>query len=156
MSNRQRMSAPATVGRLLSDTLRGTPLERRLAEARIWEIWDRVVGQQIAAQARPNTIRDGVLTVQVASAPWMQQLNFLKPEIRERLNRELNAELVRDIYLKAGRPTRQANADPPQQLPDRPLSAAELAEIAATVASITDDELRETCQRLLTTHHRRH
>jgi hypothetical protein len=150
------MSAPAAVGRLLADTFQGTPLARRLTEAGIWEAWDKVVGAQIAAQARPSTIRDGVLTVLVASAPWMQQLNFLKVEIRERLNNHLGTELIRDIYLKAGKPPRLAQAPSLPPIPDRPLTPDELAVITATVASISDEELRTTCQQLLTTHHRRH
>jgi hypothetical protein len=153
---RPRMPAPAAVGRLLADTFQGTPLARRLTEAGIWEAWDQVVGASIAAQARPSTIRDGVLTVLVASAPWMQQLNFLKGEIRERLNSHLGADLVQDIYLKAGRPPRSSQTPSLPPIPDRPLSPDELTAITATVASITDDELRTTCQRLLTTHHRRH
>ena len=154
MAKRPRMAAPAAVGRLLADTFHGTPLELRLSEARIWQTWDEVVGSQIAAQARPNAIRDGVLTVLVASAPWMQQLNFLKGEIRERLNSQLGAELVRDIYLKAGKPSRPTETSIPFTIPDRPLTPDECAAIAATVAAITDTYLREACQRLLTTHQR--
>jgi hypothetical protein len=149
------MSAPAAVGRLLADTFQGTPLARRLTEAGIWEAWDKVVGAQIAAQARPSTIRDGVLTVLVASAPWMQQLNFLKGEIRERLNSHLGTKVVRDIYLKAGRPPRLAQAPTLPPLPDRPLTPDELATIAATVGTIEDPELRSACQRLLATRQRR-
>lgn len=149
------MAAPTAIGRLLASTFHGTPLERRLAEARIWEAWDTVVGPQIAGHARPSTMRDGVLTVLVASAPWMQQLNFLKGEIRERLNSHLGAELVRDIYLKAGKPSRPVLSQPEPPLPDRPLTATELNEIAATVAALSDVELRDACQRLLATHHRR-
>lgn len=150
------MVAPAAIGRLLADTFQGTPLARRLDESRIWEAWDAVVGPQIAVQARPSSMRDSVLTVMVASAPWMQQLTFLKGEIRERLNQRLGAELVRDIYLKAGKPPRPGQTDSLPEIPDRPLTAAELAEIASTVGNLADTELREACQRLLTTHHRRH
>jgi predicted nucleic acid-binding Zn ribbon protein len=150
------MASPAAVGRLLTDTFHGTPLERRLAEARIWEIWDSVVGEQIAHQARPNAMRDNVLTVMVASAPWMQQLNFLKGEIQGRLNSALGAELIRDIYLKAGKPPRTNQSVQPVNLPERHLTLTEQNEIKATVATISDEELRSACQRLLTIHHRRH
>lgn len=140
---------------MLASTFHGTPLERRLAEAGIWEAWDTVVGPQIAGHARPSAMRDGVLTVLVASAPWMQQLNFLKGEIRARLNSHLGAELVRDIYLKAGKPSRTTQSQPEPPMPDRSLTADELSKIAATVASLPDEELRVACQRLLLTHHRR-
>lgn len=156
VAKRPRMAAPAAIGRLLADTFQGTPLARRLAETGIWDAWDAVVGAQIASNARPHSVRDGILTVLVASAPWMQQLNFLKGEICARLNSHLGAELVRDIYLKAGKPSRAAQSQPEPALPDRPLSDAERDEIATTVAALTDPELRDACQRLLATHHRRH
>ena len=150
------MKAPAAVGPLLADTFRDTPLAKRLAEAEIWIAWDRTVGPQIAAQARPSAMRDGVLTVMVASAPWMQQLTFLKGEIRERLNQQLGAELIRDIYLRAGKPSRQSPPNPLPEIPDRPLTTADLAAIANTVAGISDPDLQAACQRLLTSHHRHH
>jgi len=153
---RPRMPAPATVGRLLADTFQGTPLARCLAEAGIWQAWDQVVGASIAAQARPSSMRDGILTVLVASAPWMQQLNFLKGEIRERLNSHLGANLVQDIYLKAGKPPRSSQTPQQPPIPDRPLSQDELTAISAIVGTIDDEELRATCQRLLTAHQRRH
>jgi len=79
-------------------------MEKRLEESGIWRVWDETVGRQIAAKARPSRFHDGVLTVMVNSAPWMQQLNFMKRDIAQRLNDRLGKELVREIYLKAGRP----------------------------------------------------
>ena len=58
------------------------------------------------------SFRDGVLTVAVASAPWMQQLTFLKKGMIEKLNERLGRELVRDIYLKAGMPQPLPSPDP--------------------------------------------
>ena len=40
--------------------------------------------------------------VNVSSAPWMQQLQFLKPELIEKLNETLGKELVEDIRFKIG------------------------------------------------------
>src|SRR5512137_1414426 len=110
---REKMPRPATLADLLSASFRGTPTERRLKEGNIWLVWDSVVGKQIAGRARPVSFRDGTLTVSVESAPWMQQLTFLKKGIMEKLNARLGEELVQDIYLKAGKPVKT----PPKKLP---------------------------------------
>ena len=101
---RQRMKRPAPVSELLAAAFHGKPAEKRLKEGKIWLIWDAAVGPQIAGRARPVSFRDGILTVAVASAPWMQQLTFLKTGMIEKLNGRLGCELVREIYLKAGLP----------------------------------------------------
>lgn len=149
---RKKMSRPAAVADLLAVTFRGKPVEKRLKEGNIWLVWDAAVGPQIAAKARPAGFRDGVLTVVVASAPWMQQLNFLKKGILEKLNARLGEELVREIYLRAGRP--EAPASPPLQPKKkaRHLSAIERRRIAEQTAAIEDSALRSAFADLLARH----
>src|SRR5262245_22866324 len=116
--------------------------ERRLAVYRVWVFWDEVVGAAVAARAQPASFRDGVLSVRVGGAAWMQELQFMKEEVRERLNARLGAELIRDIYFVSGtieprRPARAAAAtasseDAPIELP--PLRDARLAEVFARIA----------------------
>lgn len=149
---RERMKRPAPVSDLMSSLFRGKPAEKRLEEGKIWLVWDAVVGEQIAARARPVSFRDGVLTVAVASAPWMQQLSFLKTGMIEKLNERLGRELVRDIYLKAGMPQAPPPRPKPGRKKERPLDGAEKLRIAEQSSAIEDTELREAVARLLARH----
>ena len=119
------MPRPLAVSGLLAEIFQGSPAEKRLKEGKIWLIWEAVVGAQIAAQAKPAGFRDGVLTVAVASAPWMQQLTYLKKEIVAKLNRRLGTELVKDIYLRAGRRKEAAPEPIATRRMARPLSSDE-------------------------------
>lgn len=148
---RPKMPRPAAVSSLLAAALHGTPAEARLKEGAIWQVWDKAVGKQIADRARPLAIRGGILTVAVSSAPWMQQLTFLKKGIVEKLNKALGEPLVRDIYLKAGLPVAAPPAQPRRSKP-RPLTAAERAFIEKEAAAVADQELREAFTSLLTRH----
>jgi hypothetical protein len=149
---RPRMRRPAPVADLLDGILAGKPLARRLHEAKLWQVWDRVVGTQIADRARPVAFRDGVLTVIVGSAPWRQQLTFLKVEIVAKLNEAMGEPLVTDLFLKAGSlPTATRPAAPPRP-PRRPLTAAEQEHIASLTAHITDPDLRAALAELLSRH----
>jgi len=60
---------------------------------------ERVVGPTIAAHARPERMKRGVLFVAVDSAEWMQELQFLKHELRERLNARLGRPAVRALFV---------------------------------------------------------
>jgi predicted nucleic acid-binding Zn ribbon protein len=149
---RVKMPRPMAVSDLLAAAFHGKPAERRLEEGKIWLAWDAAVGRQIAGKARPVGFRDGILTVAVASAPWMQQLTFLKRGMIERLNERLGRDLVQEIYLKAGRPeTPPAAAKQPLPNP-RPLLPEEQERIAVQTGSICDPELRESFRNLLIRH----
>lgn len=149
---RSRMSRPRPVADLLAEALRGQPAERRLKEGRIWLVWDEAVGERIASLARPVSFRDGTLTVAVANAPWMQQLNFLKRGIVEKLNSLLGEAVVRDIYLKAGRAEAPADAPPESRPPPRELTQAEQEFVAVETETVDDPELREIISRLMAKH----
>jgi len=146
------MSSPAAVAELLAASFRGTPTEKRLREGSIWLVWDSAVGKQIAGRAKPLSFRDGTLTVAVESAPWMQQLTFLKKGIMEKLNARLGEELVRDIYLKAGKPEQVKSVPTTVKRFTRPLLAEERQKIAEQTGSVTDPELREALAELLARH----
>jgi predicted nucleic acid-binding Zn ribbon protein len=149
---RAKMPRPAALGDLLSAAFSGTPTEKRLKEGNIWLIWDSAVGKQIAGRARPVSFRDGTLTVAVESAPWMQQLNFLKKGILEKLNSRLGEEVVRDIYLKAGKPEKIPTRKLPAKRCARPLLAEERQKIAEQTDSVADPEMREALAELLARH----
>jgi len=146
------MSSPAAVAELLAASFRGTPTEKRLREGSIWLVWDSAVGKQIAGRAKPLSFRDGTLTVAVESAPWMQQLTFLKKGIMEKLNARLGEELVRDIYLKAGKAKLSNPLTSPEKPTRRSLSAEELQKIAKQTDSVADPELRGALAELLARH----
>jgi predicted nucleic acid-binding Zn ribbon protein len=61
--------------------------------------WDAAVGPTIARHARPLRLRRGTLVVGVDGAAWMQELQFLKHELRARLNARLGRPVVRDVFL---------------------------------------------------------
>jgi hypothetical protein len=150
---RAKLPHPAAISDLLTTTFSGTPAGKRLKEGKVWLVWDTAVGKQIADRARPVGFRDGTLAVAVSSAPWMQQLNFLKKGIMEKLNSMLGEELVTDIYLKAGRTERRDKKEETQSKSHtRALTTVEQERIWERTASVSDPELRKTLADLLARH----
>ena len=96
---RSRNDRPTPLGEVLRLVLERLPDAPRLADHELWAHWDAVVGPKIAAHARPHRLRRGVLTVSVDSPEWMQELQFVKQDLRERLNARIGRTAVRDLYL---------------------------------------------------------
>ena len=74
----------------LGDALRGylarSGFSERLKQASVVDDWPQVVGDKIAAISQPESVtQDGTLFVRVKSAPWMQELQLLTPELLKRL-----------------------------------------------------------------------
>ncbi len=102
----RRPRSPDRLGRILERTLEGRRLASVLVEADIAARWAEAVGAQVAARARPEALKDGVLVVRVASSPWLTELTFRKPRLLERINAvagaPADAPVVTDLRLVAG------------------------------------------------------
>jgi len=102
------MDKPAPLGTVLQQALKASRIDVDLDAYRLWQQWNDVVGPAIAENTRPEAIKGKLLLVNVSSAPWMHQLQFLKPELIEKLNETLGKELVGDIRFKIGPVDRDA------------------------------------------------
>jgi hypothetical protein len=140
------------VGAVLSRYLQEQGLDSRLRRYRAWQVWEEVVGPQIAARARPCRMREDTLEVWVDHAVWMQQLQLMKPKLIARLNAAIGEPLIRDLYLRRGRPQESVPAAPPAPEHDwhkTTLSPEENSRIEQTVAPLADQELRDRLRELL-------
>ena len=94
-----RRTPPARLGEALRAALDRLPVGARLDDYALWSHWDAVVGPTVARHARPHRLQRGVLSVIVDSPEWMQEVQFLKHELRERLNARLGRPVVRAIFV---------------------------------------------------------
>ncbi len=87
----------------LGDVLRAAiarlPVATELASFPIWTEWNDIVGSAIARHAQPRRLRRGVLLVAVDAPEWMHELQFLKRDLRDRLNARLGRATIRDVFL---------------------------------------------------------
>jgi hypothetical protein len=74
------------LGESLAEVATGLHLDDPRLTAEIFSGWDELVGEAVAARARPRVLRQGVLTVEVDSPAWATQLRCLEGEIVERLS----------------------------------------------------------------------
>ena len=141
------------LGDILDRAVRRLPLRQRLDDYAVWQVWDDAVGPAAARNARPERIRNGTLFVKVRAATWMQQLQYTKDIMVERLNQRLGREAVTNIFFVVG----EIPAETRPEVADAPRSAA----VDATrlpepeLSRIEDPELQDSLRRLLLNHLRK-
>lgn len=96
-----RRSKPIRIGDLWSGFVDESPqLTRGLCEARIPEVWPRIVGVPMASLTSSLEIKNGILTVCVSSSAARHELFMQREQIRTRLNTELGLAVVRTVIVK--------------------------------------------------------
>lgn len=154
MAVKRPKGRPEPLQNLLAKSLEGSALGERLKDLEVWRQWEAVVGSAIARRTRPLRLTSGVLTVLVGSAPWMQQLSFMKADLRERLNQRLGGERIREIVLKSGRVDDDAPAAGGEEIVSRALTSEQEAWIDQQVGTLEDELLREQFRQLMRRHYR--
>jgi len=61
--------------------------------------WPELVGEGVAAHARPRSLRHGVLTIGVDSGAWATELRFQAGELRDRAAALIGGDAVREVRV---------------------------------------------------------
>lgn len=85
----------ALVGRLVDDRGWGETVAAASVAAR----WDAIVGAEIAARCRPESLRETELVLVAESTAWATQLRMLTPKLLARISNELGAGVVTRIRV---------------------------------------------------------
>jgi len=143
------------LGEVLDKSLKRLELAPRLDEYGVWPVWNDVVGNPVARNAQPEKIRNGTLFVKVTSPVWMQQLQFMKELITEKLNQRLGSPVVKNIFFVVGRVETDAAETESQPAAQSAPEPREPAIDEEFLKSLTDPEIRQAFKRLLRSHARR-
>jgi len=148
---RRRQGTARAVGQTLAG-LTATAFGRRgFAAGDVVRHWPEIAGTLLARHTLPDRITyprgqrtDGILHLQVGSAPVATEVQHLSPLIIEKVNTYFGYGAVKGLHiyqrpLPPAAPTRPA---------PRPLSAAERAALDAEIAAVKDPELRQALANL--------
>jgi len=135
---------------ILEKTLKALEIDVPLKSYSIWGAWKEIVGESVALQTQPRSIRNRILFIDVSHSTWMQQLQFLKPTLLEKINAFLGEPHIQDIRFKLGKisPTIQAPSKP-HLLEDEKLDQATLNQIESIVQKIEDGDVRKGLREVL-------
>ncbi len=143
----------------LGDTLRAmnkdSALNFALVEARVFSVWEDVVGRAVKENTDLQRIKNGILFVKTKNPSWAHELKALSTSIKNKINEAVGANVVREIrFLHGSGPAREANVeDKDNPLPELDLiklSSEELRQIDGLVCDIKQDDLKQRLTEILT------
>jgi predicted nucleic acid-binding Zn ribbon protein len=155
------MKKPQPIRSILEKALKGLEIDLPTKTYSIWGAWEEIVGDAVAAQTQPRAIRNRILFIDVSHSTWIQQLQFLKPTLLEKINAFLGETQIKDIRFKLGKvsathPAQSKSRGWQEQELDKPT----LKQIQDLANRIDDEETRVLLRDILTMgakleHHRK-
>lgn len=155
MTRRRRQKDLLKLGDVLQRALRRREVFVPFEDQKLLEIWRQSVGPQIATRTHPENIRRGTLFVKVSTSVWMQELQYMKKEIIEKMNRLLGKETVQNIRFVIGEIPLQPVIEKKDEKPAVDFDARALTDddkkvIASSLSAVGDEELRDILKRVIT------
>lgn len=96
-----RRSRPVSIGELWSGFLEENPVRmRRLAEARIPEVWEQVAGQAVASLTTCVSMKNGVLYIALSSSVARHDIFMRRGALQRKLNERLGMNVISNIIVK--------------------------------------------------------
>ena len=90
------------VGALLAKTMAALGLSDRMREGEVLAAWQGIVGDFIAANSRPDRLKEGVLYVRVLQPTIRFELERLRPQMIGKLKERFGARTVREVRFLLG------------------------------------------------------
>jgi predicted nucleic acid-binding Zn ribbon protein len=95
MSHRR---VPRPASEALRTALRQAAPKTRLAA--VQSVWDEVVGERVAAAARPVSERQGEVTVACADPVWAQELDLMQEQLQRGLHERLGKDAPTSLRFR--------------------------------------------------------
>src|SRR4030066_1683614 len=90
------------ISEILLSLLKKRGMASKIEENALIRLWPKAVGPQIILHTKADAVRNGILFVKTISSVWVQQLHFMKEEIRQKINQFAGKNIVKDIRFSVG------------------------------------------------------
>ena len=154
MAEQQQEIGPADIKGLLARVIRKKKWRHRMELHAVFRLWNEIVGPDISSRAQPACLRGIVLWVEVSDSIWMQQLHLQKLLLLDLINRRLGTDGIGDIRFRLN--SELESVRPAAVAPKpvaRPVDKQQLAEFEKHLASLRDEEIKNSLRRLWTRYH---
>jgi len=144
------MKKPRHISSILEGTLKALEIDVPLKSYSVLAAWKEIVGESLAFHTQPRSIRNRILFLDVSHPTWIQQLQFLKPTLLEKINHFLGGPHIQDIRFKLGKisPPASTSSKAPV-LEDENLDKGTLSRIENLVQKVDDEGIRKGLREVL-------
>ena len=84
----------------IGDFLKAANLSGKLAEQKVIDGWEKIMGKMIAKHTRQISIYDKKLFLQIDSAPLKQELFYSREKIIKMMNEEAGEEVIKEVVIR--------------------------------------------------------
>ena len=84
----------------IGDFLKVSRLSGKLAERKVIDGWEKLMGKMIAKHTKQISISNGKLYLQLDSAPLKQELFYSREKILKILNEEAGEEVIQEVVFR--------------------------------------------------------
>ena len=95
-----RSNNPQPLGELLEEVIERLGVEEKVDEARVIDAWDAIAGEQVRTVTESAWMKGGTFYVKISSAAWRQELHMNRRAWRQRINDELEKEVVAEMVFR--------------------------------------------------------
>lgn len=88
-----------TIGEIVQDYLKRENLDTALDEHRASALWPEIVGQGINRYTITRWVKDGVMHVQLSSAPLRNELMLNRTRVIQLINEALGRDVIKEIVF---------------------------------------------------------
>ncbi len=99
----EKKESLTSLGDIIKDLMSGSDLPFNPEDVNIWKVWNEVVGPSVSNHARPCRILKKKLMVEVTEPIWLQELEYARESIRDKLNKILGRNAVDRIDFRLRR-----------------------------------------------------
>jgi predicted nucleic acid-binding Zn ribbon protein len=94
-----KQSAPEKIGAIVESVLSERGYLTVCRELSVVRAWPSIVGEALSVMTECTRVERGVLYVQVASAPWRQEIVFMKQQLLYKIRKETSCTTIKDIVF---------------------------------------------------------
>ena len=97
---KRRISNEQTIQEVIREFLDGSKIKGKLAEIKVINQWEEMVGSIIAKNTQKIYFHHGKLILHIESAPLRNELNYSRSKIVQIVNECAGMELIDDVVVR--------------------------------------------------------
>jgi predicted nucleic acid-binding Zn ribbon protein len=150
MRRRKQQAQLQSIGEVLFSILKKRGMTSNIEDTALRKLWPKAVGPQIVSKTKPDSLRNGTLFVKTVSSVWVQQLHFVKEEIRSKLNELYGKPVIKEIRFLVGHTLAQEKKEDNVSLTKKTvLKKRDREMIAQCTEALADSELAGILKRVM-------
>ena len=153
MTKRRKQKEFQRIGDILKKTLKRKKIPVHVQDHHLNDVWKKAVGPIIAGNTSVHGVKGDTLFIKVSTSTWMQQLQFMKHEIMDKVKSSLGDQTIKNIYFSIGNVHSIAQRKEQQTSPydnRHVIKDRDRKIIEKSIESLDDEELRSILKRVMT------